>query len=240
MMSNYLAKYWKILTALEDYLSDGYYKNHKQPHLVSPAHEKGPAGEAVPENGPVGTRLQREEKLQQIAEEIAGCSGCGLHKTRKNTVAGAGAIDPLVLCIGEGPGSEEDRQGIPFVGAAGRYLDKWLAAIELDRNKNCFIANIVKCRPPNNRDPLPEESRACLPFLYRQVELIRPKIILTLGRIASQIICNRDGGIGSLRGLTFEFRGIPVIPTYHPSAVLRNQDLRRAVWDDLRRLKTLF
>jgi len=179
----------------------------------------------------------RRQNLDAIAREVAACTACALHRERRNTVAGEGAVDPLVMVIGEGPGAEEDRSGKPFVGRAGNYLDRWLAAIALDRSSNCFIGNIVKCRPPGNRDPLAEESATCLPYLKRQIEILKPKTILTLGRIATQILCGRSEGIGRLRGQELEYLGIPVVATYHPSAVLRNTDLRAAVWEDLKRLR---
>ena len=147
--------------------------------------------------------------------------------------------EPRVMVIGEGPGADEDRSGRPFVGRAGQYLDRWLAAIDLDRKSNCYIGNIVKCRPPGNRDPLPGEAAACLPYLKRQIEILDPKCILTLGRIATQILCGRSEGIGKLRGQELDHAGIPVVATFHPSAVLRNTDLRAAVWEDLKRLRAL-
>jgi uracil-DNA glycosylase family 4 len=154
-------------------------------------------------------------------------------------VPGEGTSRPRVLVVGEGPGFEEDRSGRPFVGPAGRYLDKWLQAIGLDRGTNCFIANIVKCRPPGNRDPLPEESAACLPYLQRQIALLQPRAILTVGRISTQILVGRSVGIGELRGQRYTYRGIPLVATYHPSAVLRNQSLRKPVWEDLKLLRSV-
>jgi len=177
--------------------------------------------------------------LAGIAAQVAECTRCALHRQRRIPVPGEGSEHPLVMVIGEGPGAEEDRCGKPFVGRAGKYLDRWLQAIGLDRLGNCFIGNIVKCRPPGNRDPLPEESAACLPYLERQISLLRPKAILTLGRIATQILCESTEGIGRLRGKQLEFRGIPLVATYHPSAVLRNTALRAAVWEDLQRLRAL-
>ena len=179
------------------------------------------------------------DSLGKIAEEVAACRACGLCNTRNKPVPGAGVINPAVMFIGEGPGGEEDKTGIPFVGRAGQYLDKWLSAIDLDRHKDCFIGNIIKCRPPGNRDPQPDEIAACRPFLSRQLKLIKPKIIITLGRFASQVICSSTDGIGRLRGSTHSYEGIPVVPTYHPSAVLRNPELRGAVWKDLKRAKDL-
>ena len=177
--------------------------------------------------------------LAQIAEEVSACTRCSLHTGRNKTVPGGGAASPVVMIIGEGPGGEEDRTGQPFVGKAGKYLDKWLSAVGLDRDTNCFIGNIIKCRPPGNRDPLPEETSACLPYLERQVDLLKPKIILTVGRIAIQVLTGKSQGIGALRGSTYEYRGIPVVPTYHPSGVLRNPEYRVPVWEDLKRLKDL-
>ena len=148
-------------------------------------------------------------------------------------------MNPLVMAVGEGPGAEEDRTGRPFVGPAGRYLDRWLASIGLDRRTNCFIGNIVKCRPPGNRDPEQEESRACRSYLDRQIALLKPKALLSLGRISSQLLIESSLGIGRLRGGTYAYRDIPLIPTYHPSGVLRNPEYRAPVWEDLQRLKTL-
>ena len=124
--------------------------------------------------------------IESIAQKIAACARCPLSKTRKNVVPGEGAANPLVLVVGEGPGADEDEQGRPFVGKAGQLLDKMLAAINLSRDKNCFIANIVKCRPPMNRDPAPEESQACRSFLDAQIHVLKPKMILALGRVALQ------------------------------------------------------
>ena len=179
------------------------------------------------------------DSLQNIAAEISACSFCGLSAGRNMPVPGAGAAAPRVMFIGEGPGAEEDRTGLPFVGAAGQYLDKWLAAIGLSREKDCFIGNIIKCRPPGNRDPRPDEISACRPYLKRQLEVLRPGIIITLGRFASQVICDSEEGIGRLRGRVHEYEGIPVVATYHPSAVLRNPELRKNVWEDLKKAKDL-
>lgn len=182
---------------------------------------------------------QRRRRLELLEERVRACTRCPLHEGRMNAVPGQGVLDPLVMVVGEGPGADEDRRGLPFVGRAGQYLDKWLEAIELDRNTNAYIANIVKCRPPGNRDPQPSESESCLAYLREQIEIIRPRTILTVGRIASGILIGTQAGIGSLRGRTFYYDGIPLIPTYHPSGVLRNQELRRPVWDDLKRLRAL-
>ena len=222
---------YDFLNLAEDYMLDGF--RHDHPPLSSGSTveaQRGSSTEAAPGSS-------RRQELEAITREVAACTACALHRGRRNTVAGEGVIDPLVMIIGEGPGAEEDRSGKPFVGKAGNYLDRWLAAIALDRRSNCFIGNIVKCRPPGNRDPLPEESAACLPYLKRQIQILKPKTILTLGRIATQILCGRSEGIGRLRGQQLDYLGIPVVATYHPSAVLRNTDLRAAVWEDLKRLR---
>jgi DNA polymerase len=184
-----------------------------------------------------------EDSLARVAAEVAACRACGLCAGRTNTVPGEGVARPLVMVIGEGPGRDEDRSGRPFVGPAGNYLDRWLAAIELQRDAHCFIANVVKCRPPDNRDPLPAESAACLPFLQRQMRLLRPRALLSVGRVASQVLIGRPAAIGALRGEVYYYavpglpHALPLVTTYHPSGVLRNSSLRRAVWDDLRLLQ---
>jgi DNA polymerase len=216
---------YRLLNLAEDYMLDGF--RHDHPPLVRKA-----GAEQGPDQAP-------QQTLEQIAGQVARCTTCALHRERRQTVPGEGAVSPLVVVIGEGPGADEDRSGRPFVGRAGQYLDRWLAAIGLDRKSNCFIGNIVKCRPPGNRDPLPEEAAACLPYLKRQLDILKPRAILTVGRIATQILCGRSEGIGQLRGKELEYLGIPVVATFHPSAVLRNTDLRSAVWEDLKRLRAL-
>jgi DNA polymerase len=139
--------------------------------------------------------------------------------------------------VGEGPGADEDLSGRPFVGKAGQLLDKMLAAIGLYREKNCFIANVVKCRPPENREPLPEEAAACLPFLTRQIALLEPRIILCAGRIAAQTLLETGAPLGSLRGHWSDYKGIPLLPTYHPSALLRDEAKKRPAWEDLKVLR---
>ncbi len=214
-MNEATADYLKLLLDFEDYLKTGYRSGRE---VSAPS---------------------RQEQLAMVAEEIQTCTRCALASTRNRPVPGQGVMDPLVMLIGEAPGADEDRTGVPFVGRAGQYLDKWLSAVGLDRHRDCFISNVIKCRPPKNRDPLPEETALCVPFLERQVDIIRPVVILALGRIAGRILTGRNAGLGSLRGNTFTYRGIPVIPTYHPSGVLRNQEYRRPVWEDLQRLRSL-
>ncbi len=195
------------------------------------------SGRARPAPRKTSDASRRQRSLAGLAAEMANCTRCDLCLNRLKAVPGEGVVDPEVLVVGEGPGADEDTAGRPFVGAAGRYLDKWLQAIQVSRDRNAFIANIVKCRPPENRDPRPEEVKACFPFLREQISLIRPKAILTVGRVSSQALLREPRGIGSLRGGSFFFEQIPLVPTYHPSAVLRDQSLRTPVWEDLKRLK---
>ena len=175
--------------------------------------------------------------LEEIASKIARCTRCTLARTRNNVVPGMGVENPDVLVIGEGPGYDEDKQGLPFVGKAGILLDKMLAAIGLDRKSNCYIANIVKCRPPQNRDPFPQEQDACFSFLEAQINILKPKMILCMGKISSNKMLNQKSPIGTLRGKIFEYNNIPLMVTYHPSALLRNEQLKRPAWDDLKMFK---
>lgn len=181
----------------------------------------------------------RRRRLALLEERVRACTRCPLAEGRMNAVPGMGVLDPLVMVIGEGPGADEDRRGLPFVGRAGQFLDKWLEAIGLSRSTNAYIGNIVKCRPPENRDPRPAESEACLPYLREQISLIRPLAILAVGRVASGILIGTASGIGGLRGRTFYYDGIPLVPTYHPAGVLRNPELKRPVWEDLKRLAAI-
>lgn len=175
--------------------------------------------------------------LEEISAKIARCTRCTLARTRNNVVPGMGVENPDVLVIGEGPGYDEDKQGLPFVGKAGILLDKMLAAIGLDRKTNCYIANIVKCRPPQNRDPFPQEQDACFSFLEAQINILKPKMILCMGKISSNKMLNQEAPIGTLRGQIFEYNNIPLMVTYHPSALLRNEQLKRPAWDDLKMFK---
>ncbi|MBY0265602.1 MAG: uracil-DNA glycosylase [Burkholderiales bacterium] len=164
---------------------------------------------------------------------VAGCTACSLHKTRNKTVFGVGDEQADWLFVGEGPGADEDMQGEPFVGQAGKLLDNMLAAIELKRGSNVYIANIVKCRPPGNRNPQPEEAAACSGYLKRQIELIRPKLIVALGKVAAVNLLGRDASISSLRGAVHEYQGIPLIVTYHPAYLLRTLPDKAKAWEDL-------
>lgn len=181
----------------------------------------------------------RQGTLLELEEQVQACRACPLAAGRQHIVFGQGVTNPTVLVVGEGPGAEEDKQGLPFVGASGKLLDKMLASIGLSRETNCYIANVVKCRPPNNREPAPEERARCLPYLQRQIELLGPKAILCAGRTAVQALLGTTEGINRLRGKTYDYEGIPVIATYHPSALLRDESMKRPAWEDLKRLRAL-
>ncbi|MCL2704818.1 MAG: uracil-DNA glycosylase [Spirochaetaceae bacterium] len=223
---------WNTLEDYRQLKTYGYRCDNREYYIPETAVAHDPRSitlAQVGDNGP--------DSFEKIANEIMQCKKCRLCSGRKNSVPGTGVLNPFVMVIGEGPGAEEDSQGLPFVGAAGQYLDKWLNAISLDRATNCFIGNIVKCRPPGNRDPQFDEIEQCIVFLKRQIALLKPKAILTVGRIASSIITAQENGIGKLRGKIYNYEGIPVVVTYHPSAVLRDRSYRAAVWEDLKILR---
>ncbi len=171
--------------------------------------------------------------LEAVAEAAAACTRCPLHRTRTNSVPGEGNPAARLLLVGEGPGETEDRLGRPFVGRAGELLNKLLAAIDLPRDA-VYIANIVKSRPPQNRRPLPDEVAACIPFLYRQIAIIQPRVILALGGTAAESLLGVKQSLTALRGKVHRFRGTPLVVTYHPAALLRNPNWKKPTWDDVR------
>ena len=168
-----------------------------------------------------------------LQSSVAECRACELHKTRQHAVFGVGDAAAGWLFVGEAPGAEEDLRGEPFVGQAGKLLDNMLAAIGLKRGQGVYIANVLKSRPPQNRNPEPAEVRACLPYLRRQIELIEPKIIVTLGRFAAQALLGRDASLASLRGQVHRYRDIPLVATYHPAYLLRSLPEKAKAWQDM-------
>ncbi len=193
-----------------------------------------PVAGAVPEAPVLPPAAVSGPGWEELKARVAGCTACGLHAKRNKTVFGVGDEQADWLFVGEGPGADEDAQGEPFVGQAGKLLDNMLAAIDLRRGANVYIANIVKCRPPGNRNPEPEEAQACSPHLQRQIELLRPKLIIALGKVAAVNLLGREASIAALRGQVHEHRGIPLIVTYHPAYLLRTLNDKAKAWQDLR------
>ena len=183
--------------------------------------------------------VKRPGSLEELYDAIHTCTKCSLGFTRNKFVFGVGNPNAGILFIGEAPGRDEDLQGEPFVGRAGQLLDKMLAAIHLTR-EDVYIANILKCRPPENRDPLPDESNACLPHLAEQIRLIKPKLICALGRIAAQILLDTKTPLSKLRGRFYDVGGAKMLATFHPAALLRNPNFKREAWEDLKLLRRTY
>ena len=197
--------------------------------------------EAVPASGAPGTPAsERAADWSELQEAVRTCTRCALHEGRTQTVFGVGSRTADLLIIGEAPGAEEDRRGEPFVGRAGQLLNAMLAAIHLAREE-VYIANILKCRPPNNRDPRTDEQATCTPYLQRQIDLLRPRVILALGRVAAQWLLRSDAPIGRLRGRTFEYgsHSTPLVVSYHPAYLLRSPLQKSRSWEDLKSVKRL-
>jgi uracil-DNA glycosylase family 4 len=188
-----------------------------------------PPGGDLFSNDPV----PQASSLDAIAQLVASCTKCRLCERRRHTVPGEGPADARLVVVGEGPGRVEDETGRPFVGPAGELLTKILGAIDLPRER-VFICNVVKCRPPENRLPQFDEIAACVPYLFRQIDLVKPKVILAMGGTAAQTLLNTKQSLGALRNQVHRFRGIPVIVTYHPAALLRNPNWKKPTWDDVR------
>jgi DNA polymerase len=186
-----------------------------------------------PEPALLGNDLAALDSLEAVAERIQTTYCCALCPHRTNGVPGEGNSRARLVCIGEGPGATEDAQGRPFVGQAGALLDSILQAIDVPR-ETVYITNIVKCRPPQNRKPLPDEIAACIPYLHRQLELIRPKVILALGGTAGESLLGVKKSLGELRNKVHTYNGIPLVVTYHPAALLRNPNWKKPTWDDVR------
>jgi uracil-DNA glycosylase len=204
------------------------------------AQQPAPAAAPSPVAAPLGTRASGVDAMDwpALREAVAACTACKLCKARTQTVFGVGNEHAHWMIVGEGPGEQEDRQGEPFVGKSGQLLDNMLRAVGLTRGdaepaQQVYIANTVKCRPPGNRNPEPEELAQCEPFLVRQVALVKPRIILAMGRFAVQSLLRSQEPIGRLRGRVHHYQGVPLIVTYHPAYLLRNLDDKAKAWDDL-------
>lgn len=177
--------------------------------------------------------------LEELDARIHDCRKCPLAETRNRFVFGVGNPDADVVIIGEAPGADEDKQGEPFVGRAGQLLNKILEAVDFQR-EDVFICNILKCRPPNNRDPLASEVEQCEPYLHKQLELLQPKIMLALGRIAAQTLLRSSDSLTTLRARVHSYQGIPLLVTYHPAALLRNPNWKRPTWEDMKKFRALY
>jgi len=182
---------------------------------------------------------EKANTLEQLEGLINQCTACKLHEGRNKFVFGSGNPNADVMVVGEGPGAEEDKQGLPFVGRAGKLLTDILKAIKFERD-DVYIANIVKCRPPDNRTPLPDEMDTCLPYLKKQIEIIKPRLILCLGLTAAKGLLKKRDSLTSMRGKVFEFENIKVMVTYHPAALLRNPNWKRPCWEDLQKFRKLY
>lgn len=189
-----------------------------------------------------GTIPRVEESVPELAlyeRSVSECSLCALSETRKHFVFGAGNPAARLMLIGEAPGEEEDKQGKPFVGKAGQLLDKILSAVGFERGE-VYIANVLKCRPPHNRDPLPEETALCLSLLQRQISIIRPGLILLLGRIAAHAVLKSAAPLTQMRGRVHQIQGIPALVTFHPAALLRNPQWKHETWEDVQKMRRLY
>jgi DNA polymerase len=197
--------------------------------------------ETPAETAPVPSVVPADDRARRIADmgwdalrtAVAECRDCRLCEKRKQAVLGVGDVEADWFFVGEGPGAEEDERGEPFVGQAGKLLDAMLAAIDLARGRKVYIGNVVKCRPPGNRTPEPEETAACFPYLQRQIALVRPKLLVALGKPAAETLLAAEVKVGASRGRLFDYRGIPLIVTYHPAYLLRNLTDKARAWEDL-------
>ncbi|OZI38308.1 uracil-DNA glycosylase [Bordetella genomosp. 10] len=204
-----------------------------------PGAQSRPAASAKGEHVPAPMPDVNTLDIDQLREQVSGCTACGLCNGRRQAVFGDGARPARWMVVGEAPGEQEDRQGLPFVGRSGQLLDAMLAAVGMTRRDDVFIANVIKCRPPGNRNPKPEEIAACSPYLMRQIALLKPERILVLGRFAAQTLLGTDAAVGSLRGRVHTLRAddgreIPVVVSYHPAYLLRSPSEKARSWKDLR------
>jgi uracil-DNA glycosylase len=199
-------------------------------------HVEPPPAAAAPTAPLDGEAAGRSAELAALAVAVAACTRCRLAEGRHKVVFGCGNPAAELMFVGEGPGADEDRQGLPFVGAAGELLTRIIQAIEMTREQ-VYIANVVKCRPPGNRDPQPDEVAACRGYLEKQIALIRPKVLVALGKVAAQTLLGNDSPIGRMRGQWHQVQGIPTMVTYHPAALLRNPALKRPTWEDIQQVR---
>ena len=216
--------------------------------IVSASREQPPPSDSsdsgILQDVVVGSNLQSPSSPEsttsytELRDDALTCTRCGLAESRKNVVFSAGVEDACVMVVGEAPGANEDDTGLPFVGAAGKFLDLLLATVDLSRERNTYICNVIKCRPPGNRDPMPDEIKSCSPFLTRQIQLIQPEALLAVGSFAARLLTGREKtALGRIRGEVHNYQGVPLIATYHPAALLRNPKWTCAFWEDLQLLR---
>ncbi|HEX4954459.1 MAG TPA: uracil-DNA glycosylase [Thermoanaerobaculia bacterium] len=225
------------LADILSYLEDIGYDSLRRPERAGPKVETHPTAAGAATEAPAGlARGPSGTSLGELEAEALACTRCRLAGTRRKVVFGTGDPHARLMLIGEGPGGEEDRQGLPFVGPAGELLTKILQAIGLARSQ-VYIANIVKCRPPENRDPEPDEVAACRPYLEGQIAAVRPAVIVALGRVAAQVLLGNETPIGRLRGRWYRYAEADLMVTYHPAALLRNADYKRPTWEDMQKVR---
>jgi len=181
---------------------------------------------------------QKIEILKVLEDSLQDCIRCGLHEARTNLVFGAGNVEADLVFVGEGPGADEDKEGFPFVGAAGVILTKMIRALGYEREQ-IYICNVVKCRPPGNRNPKPEEMAQCKQFLYAQLDMIKPKVVCALGAVAANLLTNRQDIISKMRGKVFRNRELVIVPTFHPAYIYRSYSKKKHVWEDLKLIESL-
>jgi len=241
-MTRALRKEYLAALGLETWILRGTATAPLEP-VAAPLTESAPVAAAAPSaTAPPGAApREATHDWPQLRERVAACTRCGLSATRTQTVFGVGNLQAEWLVVGEAPGAEEDRQGEPFVGRAGQLLNAMLRAIGLKREQ-VYIANVLKCRPPHNRDPVAAETMECLPYLDRQIALLRPKIMLVVGRIAAQNLLRTDAKLGTLRQQVHSFgaSGVPLVVTYHPAYLLRSPAEKRKAWEDLKFAREVF
>lgn len=223
-------------------------ERHEAPAGGGERHEAPATASVEPTPGPApGDRVTGEASSDEIGgmdyetlRSVAlACERCGLAEGRTQVVFSDGSPSARVLVVGEAPGAREDETGLPFVGPAGKLLDLLLATVDLSREESVYICNVLKCRPPGNRNPLPDEIEACAPYLRRQIELVAPEVLLAVGTFAGQLLTGKNTSLGRLRGEVYSYHGVPLVVTYHPAALLRNAGWTRPTWDDLQLLRQI-
>ena len=214
----------------------------RAPEAAVPATVPAPSGQpfgiSMFDHVAVPDAASAADRLRLIREDLGDCTRCKLHGGRTTLVFGVGSPDADLMFVGEAPGRDEDLQGIPFVGRAGQLLTRIIESIDL-RREDVYIANVIKCRPPDNRNPAPDEVRTCEPFLFAQVDAIRPRIIVALGSFAARALLRTEDAISKLRGRVYDYRGAKLIPTFHPAFLLRSPERKRDVWEDMKKIRSM-